>query len=352
MVNFKSDRIHSCLFAWCLVFVVSLVAADIRAQDAVYKYREGGGNSKVSGKIESITPDGVTVDGDQIPASQIKKLVFRNEPSEISRARDQMDAGRFSDCLEELKKIKESNISRKIQQEIDFLNAYSTAQISLRGGSIAPVNAGKVVGQFLKDHSNSCHLYPALEQYGKLLWAFGKPDLAANEFAKLTNSTWPEYVLKGHFYRGQILSELGQHGEAVKAFDAILATESNDDTTQSYQLLAKCEKARAVGLAGDPNAARNTIEGIIRDESPENKRLFAYLYNALGAVFEKSGQMKEAARAYLHTELLFATEPEPHAEALYRLALIWPKLEETDRANRARDTLKSRYRNSYWAGKL
>ncbi len=66
----------------------------------------------------------------------------------------------------------------------------------------------------------------------------------------------------------------------------------------------------------------------------------------------QEGNLKEAATAFLHTELLFAQEIEPQAEALYQLALIWPKLNQTDRASRAREGLKSRYRNSYWANKL
>ena len=218
--------------------------------------------------------------------------------------------------------------------------------------STTPMAAGKEVGTFIKEYGDSWHLYPMIEQYGKLILAFGKPDLAANEFAKLADCPWPEYMLKGNFHRGQVLTELGKYAEAQAAFDAILAVESNDDLTQNYRLFAKCEKARIDGLQGNAEAAQKALEEIIRDENPDNKKLFACLYNALGSVFEKSGKFKEAARAYLHTELLFATEPEPHAEALYHLALIWPKLEETDRANQARQLLSSAYANSFWKQKL
>ena len=340
-------------FVFCSAVLLScLLSLAADAQDAVFKFKAGGGNSKDSGRITEISPEGVTIDGELVPAESIKKVVFSKEPSEIGRARDQMEAGRFADCLEELDKIGDTTLSKRIRQEIDFLRAYSTSQIALRIGTITPQAAGKEVGTFIQEHGDSYHLYPMVEQYGKLIWAFGKPDLAVAEFEKLANCSWLEYRLKGDFYRGQALLELGKYAEAQAAFDAILATQSNDDISQAFRLYAKCEKARAIGLAGNTDEARKTIEEIIRDENPDNKRLFAYLYNALGSVYEKSGQIKEAARAYLHTELLFATESEPHAEALYRLALIWPQLEQTDRANRARDTLKSRYRNSYWAGKL
>ena len=80
--------------------------------------------------------------------------------------------------------------------------------------------------------------------------------------------------------------------------------------------------------------------------------LFAQIYNALGDVQAKAGRLKEAMMAYLHTQLLFASEPDSHAEALFHLAEIWPQLEQTDRANQSRETLKSRYRNSFWARSL
>ena len=63
-------------------------------EDAVYRFREGGGNSKVSGKISGMTPSGLTVESSsgakEVPAAEISKLVFAGEPAEISRARDRI----------------------------------------------------------------------------------------------------------------------------------------------------------------------------------------------------------------------------------------------------------------------
>ena len=158
--------------------------------------------------------------------------------------------------------------------------------------------------------------------------------------------------MKGHFLTGQMLNQLGKHAEAKASFEAIIALEDNSPTTLTYKLLAKSEQARSMGLGGDTDAAIKANEEIIRIENSDNKRLFAHLYNSLGTLYLKAGKLKEAARAFMHTELLFASEMEPHSEALYNLAQIWPKLEQTDRANLARETLRTRYSNSYWAGKL
>lgn len=336
----------------CALIAAFWIPAKVYSQDAIYQIRSSGGASKVSGKITYITPDSATVDGKQIPASEIKRLSFANEPNEVNRAREQMVSGRFSDAIEELAKIDENKISVRIKTEVEFIRAYSNSQISMRGGNVTPQDAGKEVGDFIAEYGDSLHLYPALEQYGKLIFAFGRPELAAVEFEKLSKCSWPEYQLKGQFQLGKTLIEIGKLTEAQVAFDAILAVASNDDLTQTFRLLAKCEKARLVGMQGNIDEGIKVINELIGTENSDNKLLFAHLYNALGALHEKSGQLKESRTAYLHTELLFATESEPHAEALFRLANIWLQLDETDRANLARDTLKSRYRNSYWAGKL
>ena len=114
----------------------------------------------------------------------------------------------------------------------------------------------------------------------------------------------------------------------------------------------QCQLAKIMALEGKSEAGRAIVEKIIKEENPDNGMLFAYAYNTLGTCHVQSQQPKPAAIAFLHTELLYGTESDPHAEALYNLAKLWPQLEETDRANRARQALKSRYRNTYWALQL
>lgn len=321
------------------------------AQDAVYKIRPGGKTSKVAGKITATSPEGVTINGTEVPSAEIKKVTYANEPPIVDRARKQMEAGRYSDAIEELKKIK-GTINKRIRAEVDFINAYSTAQISLRGGSVTPKVAAGQVKTFITNYPDSHNLIPAADQFARLAFAAGLPGVAAKEFQKLSSSNWVEYQLKGNFHAGQMQLILNQLDQAKASFAAIQGMGGTDDMTQSYKMLATCELAKIDGLQGNDAKAQKTIEQLIKQENSDNKKLFAHLYNSLGAVHEKAGRFKEARDAYLHTELLYASEAEAHAEAVYRLAKIWADLEKTDRANRARDLINSRYRNSYWAGKL
>ncbi|MFK7768922.1 MAG: tetratricopeptide repeat protein [Mariniblastus sp.] len=333
-----------------LVVIGFLVPGNCLSQDSVFTFRKTGG-SKVNGRITAMSPEGITIGGKTIPADDVRKISFSKEPKEISRARDQMDAGRFADSIEEIGKVQDVS-SPLVKQEVDFIKAYSTARLSLGTGSVSPQVAGVAVRDFINQHPDSIHYYPAVEQFGHLLFAFGKPEMAVGNFEKLTQSNWLEYKLRGYFWHGEMLMAMGKYAEAQKSFEALIANRANDDISQSYKLLGKCLQAKAIGMQGDSKAAIATLQGIVRDENPDKKKLFAHLYNALGALHEKEGNSKEAALAYLHTQLLFSSEAEPHSEALYRLALIWRKLEETDRANESLDNLKSAYRNSYWAGKL
>ena len=61
--------------------------------------------------------------------------------------------------------------------------------------------------------------------------------------------------------------------------------------------------------------------------------------------------VKEAARAYLKTELLFTVDPDSHAEALFHLQQLWEQLGEPNRASEARQKINDRYRNTWWATK-
>lgn len=344
-------RIKLILVVFLFVGAVNIADSQrLSAQDGVYQFKASGGNSKTSGKIEGISPDGVTIDGKFVPASKIDRVSFSREPSDINRARDQMETGRYSDAIESLGKIDATKVTPQMKAEVDFIRAFSMAQNSLRGGGTTPQEAGGVVATFISEHPTSWHLYPAIEQLGKLYFAIDRTDLAMGQFAKLSQSSWPKYQLNGTLQLGMLTMD--NAADANAAFDTILNNNSNDDVTQLYKLLAKCEKARVAGMGGDAAGSLAELNKMIATENSDNKLLFAHLYNALGAVHQKNSNWKEARTAYLHTDLLFATEAELHAEALFHLSKIWAQLDETDRAATARDTLKSRYRNSYWAGKL
>ena len=116
------------------------------------------------------------------------------------------------------------------------------------------------------------------------------------------------------------------------------------------KLLAQAGKASCLAGTGSPDEGIKTAEDIIAKNSPENNaELFGRTYNALGACYLKLKKPQDALMAYLHTDVLFYSNPEVHAEALYNLSKLWLALKKQDRADSARNLLTDRYAGSVWA---
>ena len=343
------------MIAWAMLTIVP-VSTHGQSSDSVFMNADVSGTSVQRGRITETSKNGVTLQGKngaaEVPAQNIKKVTFAGEPNELDRARDRLESGRYDDCLTELAKISEAPPSEIVQTEIAFMKAYCQAKKSLKGDNVTAQQAGSAIRDFVQKYPDSHHFYPATDLLGQLFVGIGKPGLAEKEFAKLSQSQWPSMVIKGFFERGNALLLTGDLENAKKCFSSIGKIDANDNESQQYKLVAQCQNAKIMALEGDSDGGRAIVEKIIKDENPDNALLFAYAYNTLGTCHLQSQQPKPAAIAFLHTELLYGTESGPHAEALYNLAKLWPQLEETDRANRARQALKSRYRNTYWALQL
>lgn len=342
-------KLKSLLLCGLIVAFVATVVEPANAQkDAIYIIKKNGKVSKKTGKIEGITPLSVTFDGAKIPVWEISKLAASGEPSEVEKARDRIDAARFDEAIEQLENVKLGD-NPITDAEVGWYKAVAMSELAFSGGGFSAVDAGSEVQKFLKANPKSHHFVPATDLMGRLAMADGKLDFAAKQFATLTKSNWPKYVARGYFYSGEAMMRAKKYPQAAAEFDKVIALPANDDVSQRYKRLAKCQKAKVSAMAGDPAASITQLEAIIKQENPDDKELFAYAYNALGSCYLKGNDLAEAEEKFLFTHLLFDTESGPHAEAVYQLANIWTSQKQTDRASEARQILKSRYRNTWWS---
>lgn len=341
-----------------IVFLVSVFAAESFAQkDIVYLNKtDSQRSSRATGRVIASTPDGVTLqDGSQsrdISIDSIRRIDFANQPSALGRARSHFNEARYADCVAELQKITETPSSPFVQREIAFMMASANAEIALRGGDVTANEAGQAINLFIRDNPEAYQMYSAVNLMGRLLLAIGKVDLAQQQFVRLAESKSPKMRLQGLFQKGNAELLLEKWSDAKSSFESIGNLESNDAMLRQYKIAAQCQLARLKAIQGEPAEAKSEIEAIIKSESVEDEMVFAYAYNALGVCNEKLGDPKSAALAYLHNELLFVSQHDARAEALYRLTSIWRQLDAPDSADRARSALLSRYRNSVWANKL
>ncbi len=346
----KSQLSQLILLPLCFCLIASTALA--QRGDTVYRANANGvGSTKISGKVVDMTPMGILVESKgsttTIPAGEVRNVVYANQANSITRTADRIKSGSYAQGIEEIAKIDDKG-NPFVAHELAFLKAYAEGNLALKG-SFDAIEAGKSLSNFLAKYKKSYHFFPATELKGRLLYSLKFPDLAAKEFKRLTQSDWPEYVIKGNYYLAQTAIAQKNFDGAITSCDQILASTDNDDVTRQYQLLAKCLKAKAQTLSGNPGSAESDLKQIIKVENPDNQELFAAAYNALGVYHFKANQLKEAREKFLLTHLLMYSESESHAEALYYLAQIWPQLGNTDEANKTRELLKSRYRNSYWA---
>lgn len=294
-----------------------------------------------------------TADGEQeVPVTNVRNIVLGDVPPEMTRAQQRFNDNRFDEGLAELDKITAPPRGAFVVHQLEYLRAYGLAQSALSNGNVALREAGSAVNAFVNQHSESYQVIPMTELLGRLLVLVGQNDLAHAEFSKLVQCGWPEYELKGSFQLGELNLLLEKGTEAETNFAAVLASDVNSAAASALKSIARCHRAKALVLSGRGEEGRRLVEEIIQRESPDNQALFAHAYNALGLYHVKQNDVQAAVLAFLHTDLLFPSQADAHAEALYHLAQLFPKLNKNDDAYAARESLRTQYRNSTWAGKL
>jgi tetratricopeptide (TPR) repeat protein len=309
-----------------------------------------------SGEITYTSPTEITITkgaggSRSVPINEIKTIQFADEPSELSQARLNASNGAYANALATLNKINASDIKRDlIKQDLEFYKAYCAAKLAL-GGSGEIVDAGRQLNGFVRAYPKNFHCFVAYETMGDLLMAAEKYDAAQKQYAELAKAPWPDYKMRAAVAVGRTLQAQAKHDEAIKQFDAALALADDSADAQNQKLSSTLGKAVSLADTGKVDEAVRTIEKVIQDADPEQKELHARAYNALGTCYEKADKKKDALLAFLHVDLIYASVPDAHAEALSHLASLWQAVGQDERAREARQTLKEKYGNSRWAKK-
>lgn len=346
--SFSNRAIRIFVGAAALLAVAVLTSDCLAQKDTVFL----NSGSPVRGKVQNIDAEQLQVDERTINVRDVKKVNLTSEPRELRRAKENIASDQFENAWSDLQKIAQPPRDPMVLQEYDYAKAFVMGKLALGGGQVTTREAGTAIRDFVNKYPNSFRLYPTVDLYGKLLTNINRLDLAEVEFQKLAASNWPRYQLKGLFDLAQAQMLMEKYEESKANFVKLQQHELNTPLAQQFKLMAKCQLAKIDAKQGNVDNAIQVVEQIIKTESADNKQLFALCYNTLGTCNLQKNELRGAAIAFLHTDLLFSTESDAHSEALYHLAKIWPQLEETDRANRARQTLNRSYANSFWKQKM
>lgn len=333
-------------------FLVGAIVQHAAAQGKTDRIRLTKGTE--AGDVTDMTPLEVTIakglGGNRaIAVNEIKSIQFADEPSELSQARLNAANGAYANALTALNKIDVNTVKRDyIKQDVEFYRALCAGRLAL-GGSGEIADAGRQLNAFVRAYPKNFHYLAAVEAMGDLLMAAEKYDNAQKQYAELAKAPWPDYKMRAAVAAGRSLQAQGKHDEAIREFDSALAMATDSPDAQNQKLSATLGKAISLAEAGSVDQAVGAIDKVIQDADPEEKEIHARAYNALGKCYEKGGQKKDALLAFLHVDIVYASVPDAHAEALAHLAPLWQAVGQEQRAREARQTLKDRYSNSKWA---
>lgn len=340
---------YASLLSLALAGLLLIPVSSQAQQDQVY----GKSGVPTRGTVTAVSPVKVTVQSIgvslDVDTKDITKVTFDDEPAELGTARDWALAGQFEDALKELKKIDQAAIANEvIKQEVGYYTAYCLAKVALSGGGDKAV-AIDSMKNFIGQNRGTFHFFEGVEVLGDLNFADGQFAQAATFYGLIAQAPWPEYKMKSAVLQGRAQAADGKYPEALANYEQVLAGGLNTPEATQQKLHATVGKAVCLAATGKHQEGITLIQDLIAKNDPSDADLFARAYNALGACYEKAGQSKEALLAYLHTDVLYFTNTQAHAEALYHLSKLWAEVNKSDRAVRARSLLQSRYPGSRWA---
>lgn len=280
--------------------------------------------------------------------NEIARITFANEPSELNSARGYVLQKNFSLALTELRKLNTSTIEREVMKhDIEFYKALCQARLALTdsGDKNAAITA---LTSFAVSAPQSFHFYETAEVLGELAYSLGKYNDAAKYYTSLATAPWPDYQLRANAATGRALAADKHYAPALAKFEAVLRSPATAGDAPRQKLLATVGKAVCLAETGKAEPALALVQELIDKHEPSDAALFAQAYSALGRCYRKLNKPKEALLAYLHVDLLYSSDAEAHAEALYNLSKLWTEINKGDRAAEAKSTLDQRYPTSPW----
>jgi tetratricopeptide (TPR) repeat protein len=326
-------------------------ASPAQAQTSVDRIRRLNGVD--SGQITGITPLGVTISKagveSTVPVEDIESISLAGEPAELATARNAIQAGRPQEALDALAKVKKEELQREeTLTDLEFYAALAKAQLALNGKGALDAAVAEIRG-FRTRRDKSFHTPQAIELLGDLLSASGQHADARIEYAKLAKAKAPYFQVKSALLLGRAWQAEGDHAKALAQFDKVLASTDQGPLIEPMRLAATLDRAVSQAASGKVDESAAAIGQIIAKAKPEDGKLLARAYNALGDCYLKGGDSRAALFAYLHVDLLYNQEAEAHAKALHELVALWKSVGRDSRSQESAQEITQKYPNSRWA---
>lgn len=182
-----------------------------------------------------------------------------------------------------------------------------------------------------------------------LLLASKSPDAALPKLLQIVDEyKMLEYDELAAYVAGTIYMKKGKPEEVIKISEKV--TRDNPSAASLSQMAPVYWAALiATGKTSGGNLDNMIAEAITSAPRP----IAAQALVARGDILKKAGRTRDALKdGYLRCALLYVQEKDANAEALYKASLAFDELRQATYAERMRQTLLTKHRNSEFARKL
>jgi tetratricopeptide (TPR) repeat protein len=336
-----------------LVLLVSPTVLLAQREDQVFLAKGTPARGNIAADT-GMTRDKVTLETNtgarEIQVNEIVRITFKDEPNDLNTGRNQVIQKNYNQALIDLKKLDGQKVDRAyVRQDIEFFKALCLCRLALSEGGDRKAAADAMLA-FVSKAPQSYHFYDAAELLGDVAMASGRYADAAKYYGGLAAAPWGDYQMRANNSTGRALLGEKQFDQALEKFKTVTSSELATAEAVRQKNLAQAGRAACLAETGKVDEAITLVQDMINKNDPQDLVLFARLYNALGRCYLKQNKPKDAVLAYLHTDVLFYSDADSHAEALYNLSKLWTDVNKSDRAVAARNMLRERYAGSVWAG--
>ncbi|NQV27893.1 MAG: tetratricopeptide repeat protein [Rhodopirellula sp.] len=289
----------------------------------------------------------------EVPANDIVSVRWGAEPAELNLARSAEDSGNLVRALEQLKASSATaGTNEAVKTEIEFLTARVNTRVALEQDATKLADASALLASFVKAHNDNFRYFNALQLLGTVQLAAQDFAGAETSFGQLAKAPWPDYKMAAQNSTAKLAFQKGDLTAALTAYEQVLSQTGTSPGELSRRNEALIGKASVQLKQGNADVALQAIAEAIAKTNPEDSAVQAGAWNLKGECLKSQGKVKEAILAYLHVPVLFEKEKLPLAEALYNLAVLWPRDDQPERGLAARQELEENYPDSPWTKKL
>ncbi|MBA3311932.1 MAG: hypothetical protein M3552_10085 [Planctomycetota bacterium] len=315
------------------------------------------GQESVRGTIKSMSSTEVSVEAvgrtTAVPSTEIMAVRWDGEPPQLNLTRTREANGDLDFALKSYRELQGQATAeqKNLKADLEFLIARTLARRAISD----PAQKGaavKALNDFVSARSDFYRYYDALQWLGRVHSAAGEYDAAKTAYGRLAAAPLPALKMAAQNAMARIKLEQDDLAGALADFDAVLSEPGNDAATARQRFSAKLGRAIVLQKQGNQDEALKTLDEVIRQASPDDAAVQAEAFARRGESLQAADKEKDALLAFLHVDILFPGETEPHAEALYHLTKLWATAGMAERSADARRRLTEQYPGSEWAKKL